>query len=74
MGVAVTVTCVPLLYRHPPGHAGPIVPPPDGLTFVISWYWVTMGEKLAVTVIAPLIVTVKGFDTPVALPLKLTNW
>jgi hypothetical protein len=72
LGVAVTVTCVPVLYRHPPEHAGLIVPPPDGLTLVISWY--CMGAKLAVTVIGPLIVIPKGFETPVALPLKFTNW
>ena len=31
----VIVTGDPLLYKHPPGHAGLIVPPAEGLTAVV---------------------------------------
>jgi hypothetical protein len=73
-GVAVIVTWDPLLYEHPPGQDGVTVPPPDGLTIVVSGYDVPVGAKVAVRVIELFIATVSGFDALFTLPLNPVKW
>src|SRR6266536_4215183 len=67
------VICDPLLYEQPLGHDGVTVPPPDGLTLVVSVYEVEVWVKFAVTLLLVFMITYPG-EPPVKEPLNPVNW